>query len=487
MKKTKIICTLGPASDSDDVVRALLQAGMNAARLNFSHGSHSEHAARIERVRNISNELKLPCAIILDTQGPEIRTGRLSEGKVALKQGETIVLSHDETPGDASRVYQNCKTLPQSVKAGTRILIDDGLIELEVLSISTDGDITCKILNDGTLGERKSINVPGVDSGLPAVTEKDRSDLLFGIEQGVDFIAASFIRNGEGVREVREFLDNNGGTNIGIISKIESQDAVDNIMDIITLSDAVMVARGDLGVEVPPHKVPHIQKEIIRLCNKNYTPVITATQMLDSMIRNPRPTRAEAADIANAIYDGTDCIMLSGETASGDWPIEAVTIMAKIAVESEEHLFQDANVRLNRHDENTNLTSKAVGHAAVRTATNIGACCIIAPTMTGRTARMMSSMRPKVPIYAVTPLAQTMRKMSLLWGVFPTQGDVNVGGVGRMISEAQRVLVENGTLHAGDLAVVTLGDPATSPMHQTFDGGEASYAPTNLLAVIEIR
>lgn len=487
MKKTKIICTLGPAVDTDERVRALLEAGMNAARLNFSHGSHEEHAVRIDRVRRISDELGIPCAVVLDTQGPEIRTGRLEEGKVTLVQGEEIVLTRDETPGNAQKVFQNCASLPASVREGTHILIDDGLLELEVLSVAENDDIHCRILNGGTLGERKSINVPGVDSGLPAVTEKDRADLLFGIEQGVDFIAASFIRSGEGVREVRNFLDANGGSHIGIISKIESQDAVDNILDIIAESDAVMVARGDLGVEVPAHKVPHIQKEIIRLCNKNYTPVITATQMLDSMIRNPRPTRAEAADVANAIYDGTDCIMLSGETASGDWPVEAVQTMARIALESEEHLFQDANRRLNMHDENTNLTSKAVGHAAVRTANNIGATCIIAPTMTGRTARMMSSMRPRIPIYAVTPLARTMRRMLLLWGVCPTQGDVNVGGVGRMISEAQRVLTEKGYLNHGDIAVVTLGDPATSPMNQPDDGGASNYAPTNLMAVIEVR
>ena len=483
-KRTKIIATLGPAVDSDEKLRAIVLAGVDIVRLNFSHGSHEEHLARIERAKRIREELASPLAILLDTQGPEIRTGMLEGGApVSLHAGDAITLCEDPIEGTASRVSQSCAGLAGYVSAGTKILIDDGLLGLTVERTCEGGDIVCRVDNDGVLGQRKSINVPGVSVPLPPLTDKDKRDLLFGIEQGIDFVAVSFVRNAEGVREVRRFLNDNGGDDVKVISKIECAEAVEDIANIIQASDAVMVARGDLGVEVPSWRVPHIQKRIIRLCNEAYKPVITATQMLDSMIRNPRPTRAEVADVANAIYDGTDAVMLSGETAAGAWPVQAVETMARVAESSEPYLFEEGGVAT--HEAETTLASLAVGRSAVRTAECLRAACIIAPTMTGRTARLISGFRPSMPIYSVTPFERVMRSMQLYWGVTPLLGDA-IGPMDHVIAASRDAVRERGYVKRGDVVVITAGDPKTSPMIAGDDDVPVA-APTNVMHVVQIR
>ena len=481
-KRTKIICTMGPAVDDDEMLAALIGAGMDVARLNFSHGTHDEHAERIACIKRVREAVGSPTAIMLDTKGPEIRTGRLAGGQpVVLCAGDPLILTADDVEGNSFRVSQTAPELPLCVSPGDRILLDDGLIGLKVESV--DGpDVFCTVENAGTLGERKSVNVPGVPVPLPAVTEKDRADLLFGIEQGVDYVAASFVRDGEGVREIRDFLTANGGGDIRIVAKVENADAVRNIDSIIAEADGVMVARGDLGVEVPEYKVPHIQKMIIRASNRESKPVITATQMLDSMIRNPRPTRAEVADVANAIYDGTDCVMLSGETAMGAWPLEAVRTLVEIAEETEPRLFDE---RFPDRERTRARVSMAVGLAAVQTAETLGAACIVAPTMSGRTARLISNLRPRMPIYAVTPSARVMRQMQLSWGVTPLHDDVH-GEMRQVIERARDAIQDRGFVEPGDLAVLTAGDPSTSPVEQV---GSAFHGttPTNVMYVVQIR
>lgn len=481
-KRTKFICTIGPSVDDKEMIRALIENGMDVARLNFSHGSHEEHAARIEVIKRAREVLDTPTAIMLDTKGPEIRTGLLADHKpVSLQKGAPFILTTEEVEGTDLRVSQTAGELPGCVKPGDTILLDDGLIALEVDDIN-GADILCTVKNSGMLGERKSVNVPGVAVPLPAVTDKDRADLLFGIEQDIDYVAASFIRNAAGVREIREFLKAHGGAGIRIVSKIENAEAVENIEEIVKASDGIMVARGDLGVEVPEYKVPHIQKSIIRLCNRASKPVITATQMLDSMIRNPRPTRAEVADVANAIYDGTDCVMLSGETASGAYPLEALQTMVQIAHETEPLIYEEHPPRRDRDNARVSL---AVGQAAVSTAETIDAACIIAPTMSGRTARLMSNLRPRMPIYAVTPFPKIRRQMQLSWGVTPLLGEVQ-GNMRHVVTSATEAVKEVGAVAPGDLAVVTAGDPntsvtedITSPFHGT--------TPTNVMYVVQIH
>lgn len=482
-KRTKIVCTLGPAVDSEEELRGLIEAGMDVARLNFSHGSHAEHKVRIDRLKKVREEMGSPCAIMLDTCGPEIRTGRLTGGKpVQLKAGETIVLTEDEVEGTAERVHQNCPGLARAVAPGTTILVDDGLIELAVFRVD-GGDIHCAVQNEGVLGERKSINVPGVSVDLPALTDQDRADILFGIEQGVDFVAASFVRDADGVREIRKFMTDHGGLDITLISKIESAQAIDHIEDIVELSGGVMVARGDLGVEVPPHRVPHLQKKIIRLCNEKYRPVITATQMLESMIHNPRPTRAEVTDVASAIYDGTDCVMLSGETAMGAHPVEAVRTMARIAEATEPYLREEGTATA-RTAERSEVAS-SVGLAAVATAEALGARCIVAPTMSGMTARMMANLRPNMPIYAPTPFEHVMRRMQLYWGVTPILAPV-VGELQTVFLRSRDALVERGLLQVGDLAVLTAGDAKTGPEPRLV--AETRYVvPANTMCVMKVK
>lgn len=481
-RKTKIICTLGPAVDSENALRGLLEAGMNVARLNFSHGTHEEHARRIANVKRTCEKMGIPCALMLDTKGPEIRTGRLANGApLSLCAGQALTFTSDKTDdGTAGRVYQTCPDLAGCLSLGSRLLLDDGRIELVVTRLA-DGAVECEVQNEGVLGERKSINIPGAQLPLPAVTDQDRADLLFGIQQGVDVVAASFVRDGAGVREIKKFLAENGGEDIAVIAKIEAAGALDHIREIVQEADGIMVARGDLGVEVPAYRVPYLQKSIIRLCNRESKPVITATQMLDSMIRNPRPTRAEVADVANAIYDGTDCIMLSGETASGKYPLEAVRAMAQIACEIEPHIFDESAPDRMRERARTSL---AVGIAAVQTAETILASCIVAPTMSGRTARLISKLRPRVPIYAVTPNQRVMRQLLLSWGVTPLLDDMQ--GQSQVMSNALAKVRNTGYVKPGDLAVITTGDAATAP-DEDVRPGVPGIAPTNVMQVVQVR
>ena len=419
MKRTKIICTMGPASSKKNTLRAMMRAGMDIARFNFSHGSHEEHRGRVDMVKNLREELNIPVALLLDTKGPEIRTKLLKDHKkITLEAGSEFTLTTGDIEGDETRVAITYENLYKDVKKGGKILIDDGLIELEIENIK-NGDIVCRVLNGGELGERKGINVPYVKVKLPGITEQDKEDILFGITQEFDYIAASFVRDAKAIKEIRQLLDENGGHDIGIIAKIENAEGVENIDEIIKAADGIMVARGDLGVEIPPSEVPYIQKMIIRKCNENYVPVITATQMLDSMIRNPRPTRAEVADVANAIYDGTDAIMLSGET--GKYPLEALKMMVEIAQTTEPHLnYEDYTHNRNMCGESR--VSSAVGLAAVQTARDLKAKAIVTPTFGGRTARLISNFRPEAPIYAVTPNDTILHRLQLVWGVTPLKG-----------------------------------------------------------------
>lgn len=483
MRRTKIICTLGPAVDSDDALRALLEAGMNVARLNFSHGSHAEHARRIAAVKRLREETGIPCAIMLDTKGPEIRTGQLAEGRgLALSAGQMLTLTPDAAAdGSDGRVFQSLPDLARCVAPGMRILVDDGLIELEATRI-IGNDIECAVVSEGELGQRKSINVPGVRLPLPAVTEQDRADLLFGIAQGVDIVAASFVRDGAGVREIKQVLAEAGGAGIAVVAKIEAAGALNNLDEIVREADGIMVARGDLGVEVPAYKVPYLQKEIIRLCNRESKPVITATQMLDSMMERPRPTRAEVADVANAVYDGTDCVMLSGETASGAHPVEAARAMASIARETESHLFENHEPDRRRTHVRSSL---AVGIAAVQTAEALNAACIVAPTVSGRTARLISSLRPRMPIYAVTPDEHVMRQLLLSWGVTPLLDDMQ-GARRQVVDNALAKVRAAGFAKPGDLAVVTTGDAETAP-DEDVRPGVFGISPTNVMQVVQVR
>ena len=433
-KRTKIVCTMGPACDNDETLREMMKAGMNIARFNFSHGSYEEHHGRIERVRRIADELDMPIGILLDTKGPEIRTGLL-EGhqKITVNAGDKIVVTAEPTQedhlGNASHISLDYVDLPREVEAGSKILIDDGLIGLVVDSV--DGqDMYCTVENGGEIGEHKGVNVPNVEIGLPAITERDREDILFGLKEGIDYIAASFIRDGAAVREIRKLCDENGGEHVGIFPKIECALGVKNFDDILKASNGVMVARGDLGIEIPPQLVPHVQKTIISKCNAAYKPVITATQMLDSMIRNPRPTRAEVADVANAIYDGTDAVMLSGETAAGEYPVEAVKMQASIAHETEKHIAAHGPLEVPANSHGTRVINNMVGLSAVNMATTIGAKAIVVPTTTGRTARLISHFHPHTPIVAFSRHQWAVQKMLMYWGVEPhleaiTQGTVD--------------------------------------------------------------
>lgn len=478
MKRTKIICTLGPATSKKAVLKKLIRGGMDIARFNFSHGTHEEQLERINLLKNAREELNYPVAMLLDTKGPEIRTGVLKgHQKVKLTAGQQFTLTTQEIEGDSERVGITYAGLVKDVKPQAHILIDDGLIELEVLS-AKGTEIVCKVLNGGELGERKGVNVPNVKVKLPGITEKDKDDILFGIQQEFDFIAASFVRDGKVIREIRKLLDENGGSQIGIIAKIENAEGVDNIDEIITESDGIMVARGDLGVEVPAHQVPHIQKQIIQKCNRRYVPVITATQMLDSMIRNPRPTRAEVADVANAIYDGTDAIMLSGETAAGKYPVEALKMMTQIAENTEEHLDNEKFTHNRRMDKEQTVSS-AVGAACVLTADNLHADAIATPTMGGQTARLISSFRPKVPIFAITPNETVQHKLQLYWGVVPLKG-YEKDTTAHIIESAMSVIKRKRYVKKGDLVVLTAGDPATNV--RTGEGHS-----TNMMHVVEVK
>ena len=457
MKRTKIICTLGPASSSREIMREMILTGMDIARFNFSHGDHEEHKGRVELVKSLREELDVPVAMLLDTKGPEIRTKLLKDGrKVTLTSGSQFILSVGDFEGDEHKVAITYEELYKDVKPGGKILIDDGLIGLEIEKIEGK-DIICRVLNGGELGERKGVNVPYVKVNLPGITEQDKKDILFGIEQGFDYVAASFVRNAQVIRDIRKLLDENGGSDIGIIAKIENAEGVDNIDSIIQEADGIMVARGDLGVEIPASQVPHIQKRIIQKCNENYALVITATQMLDSMIRNPRPTRAEVADVANAIYDGTDAIMLSGETAAGKYPVEALHTMIKIAERAEEDIDYTKRFYERGNIQNPDITS-AISHATCTTAIDLGAAAIVTVTKSGKTARMISKYRPKCPIIGCSPVEKVCRQLNLSWGVQPLL-IAEENNTDDLFEHSVEAAKRNHYIKDGEIVVITAGVP----------------------------
>lgn len=456
MRKTKIVCTIGPASETVDKLVELMNAGMNVARLNFSHGDHAEHGARIANIREAAKLTGKTVGVLLDTKGPEIRTGDMATEKVFLKTGQNLIISMEEVKGTNEKISVTYTGLSKDVHPGSRILLDDGLIELEVIS-TTEKEILTKVLNNGELKSKKGVNVPGVSVNLPGITEKDAKDILFGIEQGIDFIAASFVRRSSDVLEIRELLEKNGAPDIMIIPKIENREGVDNIDEILNVSDGMMVARGDLGVEIPAEEVPLVQKQLIKKCNAAGKPVITATQMLDSMQRNPRPTRAEASDVANAIFDGTDAIMLSGETAAGDYPVEAVKTMNRIATRTEEALNYRELFDARMNESETTITD-AIGQAVTNTALNLNVSTIITATASGHTARVVSKYRPKASIVAVTSTEKALRKLTLVWGVYPQLGHTATS-TDEMLDVAVNVSLKSGIVHHGDLVVITAGVP----------------------------
>ncbi|MEN8701278.1 pyruvate kinase [Bacillus infantis] len=458
MRKTKIVCTIGPASESIEKLTQLIEAGMNVSRLNFSHGDFEEHGARIKNIREASKSTGKTVAILLDTKGPEIRTNNMENGAVELEAGNNIVVSMNEVLGNADKFSVTYAGLIDDVHTGSKILLDDGLIGLEVTKIDkANSEIHTKILNSGTLKNKKGVNVPGVSVKLPGITEKDANDILFGIEQGVDFIAASFVRRASDVLEIRQLLEDNNASHIQIIPKIENQEGVDNIDEILEVSDGLMVARGDLGVEIPAEEVPLVQKSLIKKCNIQGKPVITATQMLDSMQRNPRPTRAEASDVANAIFDGTDAIMLSGETAAGTYPVEAVQTMHNIASRAESAL-DHKEILSNRSKDNEHNITDAIGQSVAHTALNLDVNAIITPTESGHTARMISKYRPKAPIVAVTSQESVTRRLSLVWGVYPQVGQ-EASTTDDMLDSAVQESMNSGLVGSGDLVVITAGVP----------------------------
>ncbi len=459
MRHTKIVCTIGPASESLEVLQAIIEAGMDVARLNFSHGTHEEHRRRIEGIRQAAAAVGKTVAILLDTRGPEIRVGKMEGGRVTLTEGAEVVLTTQELLGTPQRISVNYLGLPREVKAGDRVLIDDGLIELVVLAVEGE-DIRCRVVNGGEVSDRKGVNVPGVEVALPAVTDQDLEDILFGIAMKVDFIAASFIRRPEDVLAIRRILEEHGA-DIHIIAKIENQSGVKNAEDILKVADGIMVARGDLGVEIPVEEVPLVQKDLINLCNMAGKPVITATQMLDSMMRNPRPTRAEASDVANAIMDGTDAIMLSGETAAGRFPVEAVRTMARLAERTEQALDFPTMLR-QRGKAFQRTVTDAISHATCTISLDLQAEAIITPTTSGSTARMVSKYRPACPVVAASPNADVLRKLSLVWGVIPVLVPITTG-TDQMISAGVAAALEAGVINSGDLTVITAGVPVGVP------------------------
>lgn len=469
---------MGPNTDDKNIMRELAKNGMDVARFNFSHGDHEEHLGRLEVLREVRKELDIPVAALLDTKGPEIRTGLLKDGKkVALKEGQTFTLTTRDVVGDDTITHINYSGLNEDVTAGNKILIDDGLIELDVVEVNGT-DIVCKVVNGGELGEKKGVNVPNVKIKLPALTEKDKEDILFGIRQGFDFIAASFVRTADCIREIKEILEEHG-SNMRVIAKIENAEGIENLDAIIEASDGIMVARGDMGVEIPAEKVPYIQKTIIRKCNEACKTVITATQMLDSMIRNPRPTRAEVTDVANAVYDGTDAVMLSGETAMGKYPVEALKMMATIVEDSESHLDYAAYRQRKVSESNTKNVSNAVCFASVSTAHDLGATAIIAPSISGFTTRMLSKWRPSATIIGMSPSMTTVRQMQLQWGVTPVWSR-RADTTDELIESSAEELKSRGMVHVGDTTVITAGVVTYSRRHE-------AATETNIMRVMTIE
>ena len=455
IKKTKIVCTLGPASENEETLRELIKNGLNVCRLNFSHGSHEEHKGRMDLVKKLREELNMPTAILLDTKGPEIRTGKFDVPEVFLEEGQTFTITMKDVIGDKERCTVSYKGLANDVKPGDTILIDDGLVGLTVKEVNND-DIVCEVQNSGIVKNHKGVNVPGVKVNLPAITEKDRSDIEFGIEQGIDFIAASFVRKVSDVLAIREILEENNAEHIKIISKIENQEGVENLDEIIEVSDGIMVARGDLGVEIPTEEIPVVQKLMIKKCNEAGKPVITATQMLDSMIRNPRPTRAEVTDVANAIYDGTDAIMLSGETAAGKYPVEAVKTMATIAKRAEETMRN----RRDKINKSKNVTD-AISYATCTTAMDLEAKAILSSTASGHTARMVSKFRPDCPIVATTSNESVRRQLALTWGVLPLMREKSAN-IDQVIVNSIEAAKTSNSVSKDDVVVIAGGGETTN-------------------------
>lgn len=456
MRKTKIICTLGPATDNEDILRMLMLSGMDVARLNFSHQTHVEQKVRADKVKHMRAELNLPVALLLDTKGPEIRLTNFDPPKVTLKSDEKFTLTTKDAVGNEKIAGITFSGLPHDVSAGSKILIDDGLIELKV-DVCTDTDIICTVVNGGTVSSHKGINVPGVKLSLPFLSEQDKSDLAFAVEEDFDFIAASFTRCAQDIIELRTELAKHNCNKIRIIAKIENAEGVENIDEIIRVSDGIMVARGDLGVEIPLEEIPLIQKQLIKKAYNAGKQVITATQMLDSMMKNPRPTRAETTDVANAIYDGTSAIMLSGETAAGDYPIEAIKTMARIAVRAEEDI--DYKARFSKRDiiEQPNVTS-AISHATCTTAHDLGAVAIITVSKSGQTARMISKYRPNCPIISGTTDPTVLRQMNLSWGVIPILIEEQKN-TDELFYHVVKVALNANLVNNGDLVVITAGVP----------------------------
>lgn len=457
MKKTKIVCTIGPASESVETLVKLINAGMNVARLNFSHGDFEEHGARIVNIREASKITGKMCAILLDTKGPEIRTNNMKDGIVSLIAGETVRISMTEVEGTKDKFSITYPELINDVVVGNHILLDDGLIDLEVTEIDRENnEIVTLIKNSGILKNKKGVNLPGIKTNFPGITQKDTEDIIFGIENDVDFIAASFVRRASDVLAITEILEKHNATHIQIIPKIENQEGLDNIDEILKVSQGLMVARGDLGVEIPTEEVPIAQKMLIKKCNALGKPVITATQMLDSMQRNPRPTRAEAGDVANAIFDGTDAVMLSGETAAGDYPVEAVTTMATIAIRTEEAIVGQDAFALKAYS-NTDM-AEAIGQSVGHTARNLNIQTIVAATESGHTARMISKYRPKSHIVAVTFSERQRRGLALSWGVYPFVTE-KPDSTDEMMELAAKVAKEEKFAKEGDLIIITAGVP----------------------------
>lgn len=456
MPRTKIVCTMGPACDNVPMLKQMIESGMNVARLNMAHGDLDEQRARIMKVRQAERETGKPVAILLDIKGPEIRIGKLKDSSYRLETGGRLTLTTEQIEGDAQRISVNYAELTKDVGPGSRILLDDGLIELNVEAVEGT-EIHTRIMNGGVIKPRKGVNLPGTHTSLPGVTARDIEHIRFGVEEGVDIIAASFVRKAEDVLEIRRLLEEQGAGHIQIISKIENEEGVDELDAILAASDGLMVARGDLGVEVPVEDVPHIQKMMIQKCNIAGKPVITATHMLDSMQSNPRPTRAEASDVANAVLDGSDAIMLSGETAAGKYPLESVRTMASIAQRMEESIdYREQFVKrtgLHRTD-----VTEVISQAVVSSSLELDAKAIITPTESGFTARMVSKYRPKAPIVAVAPNEQILRRLSLVWGVTPVQG-YPVASTDEMFESAIRHGKQSGVVQPDDLVIVSAGVP----------------------------
>ncbi len=457
MRKTKIICTLGPATDDEAVLRRLMLAGMNCARFNFSHCTHEDAAQKLEAVVRIRNELGLPVAALLDTKGPEIRVKTFANGPVELHAGDTFTLTTRDIPGSEQAVSITYADLPKDLIPGARVLIDDGLVAMRARTV-TDTDIVCDVLNGGTVSNNKGVNVPDTRLSMPYISERDRSDIIFGIENDFDFIAASFVRSADDVLDIRKILEDHDCHSIKIIAKIENREGVENIDEILRVADGIMVARGDMGVEIPFEELPEIQKQLIQKCYGSGKIVVTATQMLESMVKNPRPTRAEATDVANAIYDGTSCIMLSGETAAGKYPVEAVETMVRIAEKAEESI--DYKWRFNSRD-NSDIAfdvTNAISHATVATSHDLGARAIITVTKSGGTARQLSKFRPHYPVVGCTPDEKVCRQLNLSWGVYPLvigeEKDTD-----ELFESAVNASEKAGIVESGDLVVITAGVP----------------------------